>query len=151
MCLNKCPVHINKVHLNTFLWTFLFSSEHWNMTCISWVYKNAQYHSKVWGWQDFFCVFEISYDQQGWIKFLKDTVKTVVFKKKYYCNLTYTFSDLKCDLFLWVQSLISSSQYWFSVSHDSLDIVICWFSAQETFLIITTVENSWKNTGFWSI
>ncbi len=37
------------------------------------------------------------------------------------------------------QSLLQSS-----VSHDLTEfILICWFGAQETFLIISSVENSW--------
>jgi len=37
----------------------------------------------------------------------------------------------------------SASLLQFSVSHDPWEIIqICWFAAQETFLIIINVENS---------
>ncbi len=33
------------------------------------------------------------------------------------------------------------------MSHDPSEIIlICWFAAHETFIIITNVENSWKNS-----
>ncbi len=46
---------------------------------------------------------------------------------------------LKCNLFMWckAESLLQSS-----VSHDPSEIIrICWFAAQETFLIISSDEN----------
>ncbi len=47
------------------------------------------------------------------------------------------------NLFLWYKAEFSASLLQFSVSHDPSEIIlICWFAAQETFLIIINVENS---------
>ncbi len=60
---------------------------------------------------------------------------------KYYYNLNICFLCeylLNCNLFL-----SSKLNFQSSVSHDSSEIIIiCWFAAQETFLIIINVENS---------
>ncbi len=49
---------------------------------------------------------------------------------------------LKCNLFLW-EKLFSASLLQSSVSHDPSEIIlICWFAAQQTFLIIVNVESS---------
>ncbi len=45
----------------------------------------------------------------------------------------------KCNFFLWIFSIITPV---FSVTWSSEIILICWFAAQETFLIIINVENS---------
>jgi len=64
---------------------------------------------------------------------------------KYYYNLNELFSILiyfKCNLFLWCKAEFSASLLQSSVSHDPSEIIlICWFAARETFLIIIDVEN----------
>ncbi len=50
---------------------------------------------------------------------------------------------LKFNLFLWCKAEFSASLLQSSVSHDPSEIsLICWFAAQETFLIINSGENS---------
>ncbi len=44
-----------------------------------------------------------------------------------------------------IRAEFSASLLQSSVSHDALEIsLICWFAAQETFIVIN-VENSWAN------
>ncbi len=44
---------------------------------------------------------------------------------------------LKCDLFLWCKAEFSASLPQSLVSHDPVEItVICWFTAQETFVLL---------------
>ncbi len=44
---------------------------------------------------------------------------------------------------MWCKAEFSASLLQSSVSHDPSEIIlICWFTAQETFLIIIDVENS---------
>ncbi len=58
-----------------------------------------------------------------------------------YCFLT-AFYFLKCSLLLWCKAEFSASLFQSSVSHDPSEIIwICRFAAQETFLIIISVEN----------
>ncbi len=60
-----------------------------------------------------------------------------------YCFLTdFYFYMLKCSLLLWCKAEFSASLFQSSVSHDPSEIIwICRFAAQETFLIIISVEN----------
>ncbi len=57
------------------------------------------------------------------------------------CIVKYIF---KCNLFLWCKTEFWASLPQSSVSHDPSEIIlICWFDAQEAFLIIINVESSW--------
>ncbi len=60
---------------------------------------------------------------------------------------------LKCNLFLWCNAVFSALLLQSSVSHDPSEIIIiCWFAAQETFLIIIFFENSCSATYFlWKL
>ncbi len=49
---------------------------------------------------------------------------------------------LKCNLFCDQSCIFSIITPVFSVTWSSEIIIICWFAAQETFLIIISVENS---------
>ncbi len=50
---------------------------------------------------------------------------------------------LKYNLFRWWQSYIFKPLLQSSVSHDPSEIILIWFAAQETFLIISNnVENN---------
>ncbi len=76
---------------------------------------------------------------QSCIYLIKNTVKTDIceillqFKITVFCCKIY----LKCNLFLWCAAEFSASLLQSSVSHDPSEIIlICWFAAQETFLII---------------
>ncbi len=68
-------------------------------------------------------------------------------------NLKVTFPIeyiLKCNLFLWCKSEFSAQLLQSSVSHDPSEItVICWFAAQETFLIIINVKKLVCCLTFW--
>ncbi len=85
----------------------------------------------------------VSSAHQGCICLIKNTVKIM----KYYCNLKQLFS-------MWIyckMSFISVMRSWifsiitpvFSVTWSS-EIILIWFDAQETFLIIINVEKLWK-------
>ncbi len=68
--------------------------------------------------------------------------------KQYYCEILLQFNCstgfylnifLKCNLFLWCKAVFSALLQ-SSVSHDPSEIIlICWFAAQDTFLIIINV------------
>ncbi len=51
-------------------------------------------------------------------------------------------SILNCNLFLWSNLYFQHHYSVFSVTWSSEIIIICWFAAQETFMIIINVENS---------
>ncbi len=56
---------------------------------------------------------------------------------------------LKFNLFLQCKTEILASLLQSLVSHDPSEIIlICWFAAQETFLIIINVENSLVDSYF---
>ncbi len=67
-----------------------------------------------------------------WSKYIKNC--NIV---KFYDNLKYRMS-IFIDL-NWVFSIISAI---FSVTWSSEIMLICWFAAQEAFMIIVNVENS---------
>ncbi len=76
---------------------------------------------------------------------IKNTVKTAMFWNIITSsNNCFPFEYiLKCNLFLWCKASLLQS----SVSYDPSEIIlICWFTAQETFLIIINVENSSVST-----
>ncbi len=81
----------------------------------------------------------VSYAHQGCIYLIKNTVIIVklwnIIIVLNICFLSYYI--LKCNLFLWCKAEFSVSLLQASVSHDSLEIIlICWFAAQEAFLLI---------------
>ncbi len=54
-----------------------------------------------------------------------------------------------CNLLLWHNAEFSASLRQSSVSHDPSEIIlICWFAAQETFIIIYYVKRSCDNSCF---
>ncbi len=56
---------------------------------------------------------------------------------KYYKIKMFSLYVLKCNLFLWCKADFLASLLQSSMSHDPSEIIlICWFAAQETFLII---------------
>ncbi len=67
--------------------------------------------------------------------------------KMFYLPRIFLFQYiLKCNLLLGCKVEISESLLQSSVSHDPSEIIIIyWFAAQETFLIIINVENSCAN------
>ncbi len=89
---------------------------------------------------------------QGCIYLIKNTVKlwniSTISNNCFLCE-----HMLKCNLFLWCKAEFSASLLQFSVSHDPSEIIlICWFAAQETFLIIINFENSCAATYFlWKL
>ncbi len=96
---------------------------------------------KVWGWQYMFSKL-ISSPPQSCIYLIKNSCML-----KYYYKSKYIFSIWiyfeKCHLFLWRKASLgfSASLFQSSVSHDSSEIIlICWFAAQETFMIIINIE-----------
>ncbi len=73
-------------------------------------------------------------EQQGCIYFIKNTEK----------NNTI----VKYMMHSWIFSIITPV---FSVTWSSEIILICWFAAQETFLIIINVENSFLTLTFLTL
>ncbi len=88
---------------------------------------------------------EVSSANQCCIYLIKNTGKNIIIVKYYY-NLKNWFqlqNILKCNLFLWCKAEFSASFLQSSVSHSSSEIIlICWFAAWETFLIIINIKNS---------
>ncbi len=68
---------------------------------------------------------------------LFDQKFTTILKYYYSLNTHFLFEYvLKCNLFLWRKAEVSAL-FQSSVSHDPSEIMkICWFAAQETFMII---------------
>ncbi len=86
---------------------------------------------------------EVCYAHQSSIYSIKNTVKIAILLQfkitAFYLNIYF-----KCDLFLRCKAEFSSQLLQSSVSHDAPEIIlICWFTAQETFLIIINVKNSY--------
>ncbi len=102
---------------------------------------------------------EVSSAHQGWIYLIKNTVKNL----KYYCNLKemfymWIYVQKRLFFFLWSNCIFSIITPVFRVTWSSEIIIICWFAAQETFLIIIDVENScaakyfcWSSDPFYCI
>ncbi len=73
---------------------------------------------------------------------IKNMLKNIL---KYYCRLKQLFSmwiSIKLIYFCDQSCIFSIITPVFSVTWSSEIIIICWFAAQETFLIIINVENS---------
>ncbi len=88
---------------------------------------------------------EVSHAHPGCIYLIKNTVKSLQFWIIITIqNSCFLFEHiLKCNLFLWCAAEFSASLLQSSVSHDPSEIIlICWFAAQGTLLIIINVENS---------
>ncbi len=93
---------------------------------------------------------KVSYGHQAYIYLIKNTIKTVIMWniitiwKRYFifeCILKTSFIPV-------IKAVFSASLLQSSVSHDSSEIIlICWFAAQETFLININVENSFCGNG----
>ncbi len=84
---------------------------------------------------------------QGYIYLIKN--KTVILWNIItISNNCFLFEYIvKCNLFLWCKAEFSASLLQSSVSHDPSEIIlICWFNAQETFII--NVENDWSASYF---
>ncbi len=87
-------------------------------------------------------LLKVSFAHQGCIYLIKI--------RKYYETLLQSKTNVfffnlfvKYNLFLWCKAEFSASLLQSSVSHDPSEIIlICWFAAQETFLIINNAENS---------
>ncbi len=71
--------------------------------------------------------------------------KTAVFFANIYI---YIYSEIQ--LIALIKAVFSASLLQSSVSHDPSEIIlICWFAAQETFLIILNVENCCATSYFY--
>ncbi len=84
--------------------------------------------------------FWVSFAHQGCIYLIKNTVKMwQIITIKNGCFLCeYLFN---CNWLLWSKAEFSASLLQSSVWHDPSEIIIiCWFAAQETLLIIINVE-----------
>ncbi len=69
---------------------------------------------------------------------IKNTVKTAIFLNIIAIKMNCFLFEyiLKRNLFLWCKAVFSASLLQSSVSHDPSEIIlICWFAAQETFII----------------
>ncbi len=84
-----------------------------------------------------------SYADQVCIDLIKNTMKASILWNIMIIKYFLYLYIVKYNLFLWCKAEFSSSFLQSSVSHDPSEIIIiCWFAAQETFLIIINVENS---------
>ncbi len=99
---------------------------------------DLQYRTKLWNNSDYYF----------WKRSLLFTKVAFIWTKKivkYYCYLNNYFlcEIVKCNFIpamqSWIFRIITPV---FSVTWSSEIILICWFAAQETFLIIINVENS---------
>ncbi len=60
-------------------------------------------------------------------------------------NCVLFLKNVRYNLFLWCKAGFSASLLQFSASHDPSEIIIIyWFAAQETFLIINAKNICWK-------
>ncbi len=93
---------------------------------------------------------KVSYGHQAYIYLIKNTIKTVIMWniitiwKRYFifeCILKTSFIPVMRSC---IFSIITPV---FSVTWSSEIIIICWFAAQETFLININVENSFCGNG----
>ncbi len=91
----------------------------------------------------FFMLLKVSSAHQGCIYLIKNTVKRVkLWNIITISNNYFQFEYIvKCNLFLWCKAEYSASLLQSSVSYDPSEIIlIWWFTAQDTFLIIIIVE-----------
>ncbi len=71
---------------------------------------------------------------QGYIHLIENTVYEILI----------VWNIKKCNLFQWCNAEFSASLFRSSASHDFSEIIlISWFAAQETIIIINNVENSY--------
>ncbi len=110
------------------------------------------YYIQTGSWMRFYycvcvCVCVCTYVPCFWKKSLMLLTKAVFiwWKKETLWNITvlniFFIYILQCNRFLWCKAELSASLLQSSVSPDPSEIIlICWFAAQETFLIIINVE-----------
>ncbi len=80
---------------------------------------------------------------QDCIYLIANTVKTVILSNIIIFLNCFLFAYILCDLFLDGKAEFSALLLQSAVSHDCSEIIlICWFGAQERFLIMINVENS---------
>ncbi len=86
---------------------------------------------------------EISSAQQGCIYLINNIVKNCNIVKYYSLKELFSIYIVKYNWFLWCKAEFSASLLQSTVSHDPSEIIlICWFAAQGTFLIIINGENN---------
>ncbi len=110
--------YINTIHLEYKNWC--------NLKCLSWNFE--------------FCI--VSYVHRGCIYLIRNTVKTVILWNIISAVFFKNKSKTKFISYFF-KAEFSASLLQSSVSHDHSDIIlIWWFPAQETFLIIINTKNS---------
>ncbi len=78
------------------------------------------------------------------IYLINNTVKLKDCEILFQFIITVFYLNIYSNVFLWCKAEFSASLLQSSLSHDPSEItLIRWFSAQETFLIIINVENSY--------